>query len=88
MYKRYKFQITINLINLKVHLPEYKLNFANLEFRIINPNAAQIYATSSASNLEKTLIQSARLTLEYYEAVFHHTVALKVCTNFNAKLLR
>jgi len=35
-------------------LPEYKLDLADLEFRIVKSNAAQIYATSSASNLENT----------------------------------
>ena len=62
MYKRYKVQITINLINLKVRLPEYKLNFVNLEFRIINPNTAQIYATLSASNLGKKKTYSISTT--------------------------
>ena len=42
--KGIKFKFTVDLINLKVRLPEYKLNFANLEFRI-SPNTAQIYAT-------------------------------------------
>jgi len=36
----------------------------------------------------KTLIQSARLSWKYYEAVVHHTVALKISTNFDAGLLQ
>jgi len=36
---------------------------------------------------KETLIQSARLTWKYDEAVFHHTIALNVCTNFGIKLL-
>jgi len=33
-------------------LPEYKSNYASLEFRIINPNTVQIYATPFTENLE------------------------------------
>ena len=60
-------------------MPEYKQDLSDLEFRITRPNIAQIYATSSARNLEDT-IQSARLTCEYYAAEDHHTISLIVCT--------
>ena len=49
-----KLGITVVKFTKGVSLPEYKRDLSDLEFKIIRPNIAQIYATSSVTNLEDT----------------------------------